>query len=566
MMEAKLRPLITKERDTLAMPFSPIAPKTAHISVGAHQRTFLLPPTLNSIQPTTACVSSVPTYRQTSTMEAISQELSAMAIKKVITAPTSLKTTAETPATPIPPKPPDFQTITPYAFKPSNLANGEWDSSRRAPDRRGTDNNNPQNGHVPKCLLQNNSTTMKRDDVMAAVSRLREDSSTSSENIANALRPLRSNNYESNKTCKPMPSTSVHNDERYRVALGQACGPLQSHVSTTPASTKATPSTTLRGAATQCNEPFAPLPLTPIYGRATSWSVRVERKDYLYKNTLRRMQMPDSPYYGPSSPVFVATTTTILTKWQSMRHFHRHTNSGLFPHGHQPDTAILPEESVLLWTLLQPTLDSPRRQTYAWNEQLDQLVQAIDDCDPQSTFQQFTRFFQGACISKAMWSSSGDFGPLPKLPFANSESSDWRPPSIRTQPLLSNLPDIRNMKTHSSPQMRSCHLDARVPLIQPLPGKSHPHDISTDRPLGTFTAILFLLDLDTGTSHFQAKYSIPQSASSENQHYQHPPRKTPVQAPNRCKRWIAAIIQRRRETAWDLDTHRNIEAEAIGPG
>jgi len=146
------------------------------------------------------------------------------------------------------------------------------------------------------------------------------------------------------------------------------------------------------------------------------------------------MQMPDSLHYSPLSPVFVATTNIILTKWQLMRHFHCHTNSGLFPHGHQLDTAILPEESILLWTLLQPTLDSPWRQTYVWNEQLDQLVQAIDNCDPQSTYQQFSRFFQGACISKALWSSSGDFGPLPKLPFANSESNDWWLPSIHTQP------------------------------------------------------------------------------------------------------------------------------------
>jgi len=43
------------------------------------------------------------------------------------------------------------------------------------------------------------------------------------------------------------------------------------------------------------------------------------------------MQVPDFTYYGPLSPVFVETTDTILTKWQSMWHFHCHANSGLFP-------------------------------------------------------------------------------------------------------------------------------------------------------------------------------------------------------------------------------------------
>jgi len=226
-----------------------------------------------------------------------------------------------------------------------------------------------------------------------------------------------------------------------------------------------------------------------------------------------------------------------------------------FPsHGHQSDMAILSEESVLLWTLLQPTLDSPWRQMYVWNEQLDQLVQAIDNCDPQSTFQQFTKFFQGACTSKALWSSSRDFGPLPKPQFINSESNDWRLPSTCAYPLLCILPDVCNMKTQSSPQMYCCHLDARVPQIQQPPGKSFNPSI----------AILFLLDLDMGTSPFQAKFTISQSASLENQQYLHPLRKTLVKSQNWCKCWIAAIIQRHWETAWDLDTHQNIKDGATG--
>jgi len=48
---------------------------------------------------------------------------------------------------------------------------------------------------------------MKIDNVMVVASPLpvQEDSPTSSENIANELRLLWSNNYAGNKTCKPMP-------------------------------------------------------------------------------------------------------------------------------------------------------------------------------------------------------------------------------------------------------------------------------------------------------------------------------------------------------------------------
>jgi len=78
------------------------------------------------------------------------------------------------------------------------------------------------------------------------------------------------------------------------------------------------------------------------------------------------------------------------------------------------------------------------------------------------------------------------------------------------------------MKTQSSPQMYCCHLDARVPQIQQPPGKSFNPSI----------AILFLLDLDMGTSPFQAKFTISQSASLENQQYLHPLRKTLVKSQN----------------------------------
>jgi len=265
------------------------------------------------------------------------------------------------------------------------------------------------------------------------------------------------------------------------------------------------------------------------------------------------MQMPHSPYYGPLESSLcgnqhwqylnqMAIDVTLssscqqwtISPWPSTRY--GYPVRGIHPSvGPSPtNIGFTPEANICVeWAI---------------------GLTCSHDWQLWPTFQQFTRFFQGACISKALWSSSRDFGPLPKLQFVNSESNDWQPPSTHAYPLLCNLPDVCNMKTQSSLQMCSCHLDSRVPQIQQPPGKSFNPSI----------AILFLLDLDMGTSPFQAKFTISQSASLENQQYLHPLRKTLVKSQNWCKCWIAAIIQRHWETAWDLDTHQNIKDGATG--
>jgi len=78
-----------------------------------------------------------------------------------------------------------------------------------------------------------------------------------------------------------------------------------------------------------------------------------------------------------------------------------------------------PEESVLLWMLFQLTLDTSWQETYAWNGELDRFIQAVDNSDSHLTSQQFTRFFQGASISKVLWSTSENFWLLQKLRNAN---------------------------------------------------------------------------------------------------------------------------------------------------
>ncbi len=143
----------------------------------------------------------------------------------------------------------------------------------------------------------------------------------------------------------------------------------------------------------------------------------------------------------------ISDSTT--TNWQAMHKFHSRTASQLFPHSHQINTGM-PEELVLMWTILQPTLDMPWRHTYAWNDQLDGLVQVMDNSDFQSTYRKFSKFFQGASISKAQWNApSINFNcPFPKSQFITSHCTIQPAQVIPIPKPLNNLP----VSHHREPQ------------------------------------------------------------------------------------------------------------------
>jgi len=72
------------------------------------------------------------------------------------------------------------------------------------------------------------------------------------------------------------------------------------------------------------------------------------------------------------------------------------------------------EESILLWMVLQLTLDWPWQHTYAWNKHLDRLILAIDSSNIQVTSTLFDKFFQGASITKALWNLLSGHWSIPK--------------------------------------------------------------------------------------------------------------------------------------------------------
>jgi len=110
----------------------------------------------------------------------------------------------------------------------------------------------------------------------------------------------------------------------------------------------------------------------------------------------------------------------------------------------------------------------PWCHTYAWNGQLDGLVQAIDDSNFQSTYQQFSKFFQGASISK-VWNSSNNHWPFPKVQYANPQCTVQSSQAMRINPFLTNLPDTSNMEPQN-PQQLTGYQQRATPQTQHLPG------------------------------------------------------------------------------------------------
>ena len=100
--------------------------------------------------------------------------------------------------------------------------------------------------------------------------------------------------------------------------------------------------------------------------QVSSFSFSPECNDYQPGQHLKMTQLPTTLHPSTLCPAFTETPDSTRMQWQLMHQFHSCTASWVFPHGHQSTTAIMPEELVLMWTLLQPTLDTPWQHTYAW--------------------------------------------------------------------------------------------------------------------------------------------------------------------------------------------------------
>jgi len=183
------------------------------------------------------------------------------------------------------------------------------------------------------------------------------------------------------------------------------------------------------------------------YGSKTSHTCTPKGHEYQIMTQPRMPKLSATLEHSVLSPDLEKSSNLITMKWQVMHPFHSCIASQLFPHGHQI-TTDMSEESVLMWTILQPTLDVPWRHMYAWNSQLDGLIKVIDDSDFQSTHQQFSKFFQGASISKALWNASTTHWPVPNLQFVHSYCTIKSAQVLPTSNTLNNPLVAHHMELH----------------------------------------------------------------------------------------------------------------------
>jgi len=317
-------------------------------------------------------------------------------------------------------------------------------------------------------------------------------------------------------------------------------------------------------------------------------------KDYRPETTPRMTQGFATLHNRSLSKVMPEILNPTTMQWQAMCHSHSQKALWLFPNAHQFTTTTVSEESILTWTLLQPTLDTSWRQMYAWNEQLEGLIQAIDNSNLQSTHQQFSQFFDGASISKALWNSTSVHRPIPKLKIGNQPGniplSHATPVQHR---LLSNHPSISTIEPRTQQQQTGNQQEV-TQQNQLLPGnnqdthrnktsligyylhntvndqetshlaitslKHHsPSAVLDEGAAGILAAILSYLDQNVGGAFFNVKPAKSPSTECRQWHHWQTHQKQSAKYPYRCQRWIAAIIQRFWDMAWDLLAHRNVE-------
>jgi len=386
------------------------------------------------------------------------------------------------------------------------------------------------------------------------------------------------------RSCRSPPLASTSNDTTYRPATRpsdnqQPPAFIALTVHTCPTTAHADQLTTTHSGAST----------GPLHSmtQASSLSLSSERKDY----QPRQMTQPTATLQSSSWQPGLTETDPTRTQWKSMRQVHSHIANRLFPHGHHSTIDTMPEESVLMWTLFQPILDTSWRRTYAWNDQLDGLVETIDESNFQTTYQQLSKFFEGANISKALWSPTTDHLPIPKLRHGNSPQNIQPPYANRAHvPLTKLLDDItkeisnqqlRTSKQQKAPQHtqqeQKNNCDTRQPTIAPVTflnlhdtaqdgATTHPvrlakqytfDAVSGDQSLGLIAAILQFLCLNMGGT--SSKRFSNQCAGRRLWNYWYPPREKPATLPKWGQWWVEAILQRFWNMAWDTLTHRNIE-------
>jgi len=162
----------------------------------------------------------------------------------------------------------------------------------------------------------------------------------------------------------------------------------------------------------------------------------------------------------------------VIKHWESMRDFHL-WQTGWLPPSPNSNLATMFGESVLLWTMLQPTLDSPWHRTYAWTQWLEHS-NLPDGPSHQD------RLTYNKSMSHSMWNSQHHQGGWSSsVPHSRINKSS-QVPSVHS--VLSPHPDPHSSSGilglpqpstggQQSPALVSelCSIVSPIPLAQPNP-------------------------------------------------------------------------------------------------
>jgi len=140
--------------------------------------------------------------------------------------------------------------------------------------------------------------------------------------------------------------------------------------------------------------------------------------------------------------------------------------------------------------------------TYAWNEQLDRLILAINNIDVYETSKQFDLFFNGASISQALWNTSSGHWPMLRLSNANPQSQAHPSHVLYAHLLLTNLPDIRGTKQRNSPWLTDNQPEMTLQTQQPYRNNWDLCKTCTLIPL----PMVYTTSPGTGNSSFQEQH------------------------------------------------------------
>jgi len=330
----------------------------------------------------------VQTYGTSPLQETLTQELLATMLQGAISAPSTLTILVEHPAMPIPPKPPYFPDKISPNFGIISAETSDTSLLTTPLIHAGCKMDIPQQNHVQR----GKSNSLWQRELATRSITSTTTVATSNARLLEAIATLELLNL----TNRHGPTMHTQATALGTTTYGYICHEHQDSWETGSSALQPNPgditptghllNLTKREDDVPNIHCLAPVPRSQVQtNHYVAIHSPMHNEDQLRSNP-RMTQLPANWHNHFANQVLPETPDLTMMKWQEMRQFHSGNAIWLFPQDLPPHTTTAPEESVLVWTLFQPTLDTPWQHTYAWNAQLDGLVQAIDNSNFQSTF------------------------------------------------------------------------------------------------------------------------------------------------------------------------------------